>query len=242
MVVQIKRVFRRLLVGVGVAVVCVAGVGSAAAHGTGAVVAPVVHAAFGARYAELPAGAARVADWVSASHDNRDLPFMIVDKTGARLFLFDGNGSLRATTPVLLGLARGDDSPPGIGMRKLSAIRPEERITPAGRFVAEAGKNLAGQDILWIDYDAGIALHRASDRKPGATAKSRAERLSSTTPADMRVSLGCINVSTAFYDTFIRPTFSRTKGITYIMPETRSLSAEFDMPDVGAATQIAAGF
>src|SRR5579872_6638343 len=100
------------------------------------------------------AEARQVANWVVASSDNHDLPFIIVDKLAARLFMFDGGGTIRATTPALLGLARGDDSPPGIGDRKLSMIARSERITPAGRFVAARGKNLRGQDILWVDYPA----------------------------------------------------------------------------------------
>ena len=171
----------------------------------------------------------RVETWVDASGDNGGLPFMIIDKVGARLFLFDAHGVLRATTPVLLGLARGDTSPAGIGSRKLSAIKPAERITPAGRFVIEAGKSMTGNDIVWIDYDAAIALHRASDRKPGNGGKSRVARLASTTADERRISLGCVNVSAAFYDRFVQPTFAASNGIAYILPETRPVSAEFDL-------------
>lgn len=176
------------------------------------------------------AAADRVVDWVVRSGDNGGRPFIVIDKVNARLTLFDAQGVVRATTPVLLGLARGDDSPPGIGTRKLSDIAPAERITPAGRFVLEAGKNMAGKDIVWIDYDAAISLHRASDRKPGMGARSRVERLTSATPAEKRVSLGCINVATAFYNSVIQPTFGRTQGIAYILPETRSEVAEFAIP------------
>lgn len=172
----------------------------------------------------------RVAVWVRASGDNGGLPFMIVDKVAARLYLFAADGTLRAATPVLLGRARGDVSPPGIGTRRLSAIKPDERITPAGRFVVEAGKNMAGQDIIWVDYDAAISLHRASDRKPGNGGRSRVERLTSPSPSDRRVSLGCVNVATAFYDRFVAPAFSRTNGIAYILPETGSVNAAFDLP------------
>jgi len=155
---------------------------------------------------------------------------MIIDKVNARLFLFDGKGRLDASTPVLLGLARGDVSPPGIGTRKLSAIKPAERITPAGRFVTGPGEDIDGTDLVWLDYDAAIALHRASDRKPGMASTSRVERLSSSTSAEKRVSLGCVNVSAAFYDQHIKPTFGGSKGVVYILPETRSAIIEFRMP------------
>ena len=99
---------------------------------------------------------------------------MIVDKIDACLFLFAANGTLRATTPVLLGLARGDDSPPRIGTRKLSAI------TPAGRFIVEPGHNLASRDLLWIDYDAS-----------GAACRSRSRRSISVVRASSRVGAAC---------------------------------------------------
>lgn len=178
----------------------------------------------------MSAEAQRVVSWVIASKDNDARPFIVVDKVNAQLILFDARGVVRATTPVLLGLARGDDSPPGIGTRKLSEIASAERITPAGRFVLEAGKNMAGKDIVWIDYDAAVSLHRASDRKPGMGARSRVERLGSATPAEKRVSLGCVNVATAFYDNFIQPTFGSTQGVAYILPETRSAAVEFAIP------------
>ena len=179
------------------------------------------------------ADAHQVADWVVTADDNQGLPFLIVDKVNAKLFLFDGKGSIRAAAPVLLGLGRGDDSPPGIGDRKLSSMTPAERVTPAGRFVASTGRNLSGQDILWVDYDAAISLHRATDSKPGLTAKSRMDRLTTASTLDNRISHGCINVSVQFYDSFIRSTFEATTGIVYILPETRSVREEFGIPVSG---------
>lgn len=197
---------------------------------TAAAAVPVAEAA-----TPVSPAARQVADWVVSRHDNGLLPFMIVDKVAARLVLFDADGQVEAVTPVLLGRARGDDSVAGIGARPLARIAPAEQITPAGRFVAEAGKNLAGRDILWLDYDSGIALHRASDVKPGATVRDRLDRLARATPGDSRVSLGCVNVSTAFYDSFVRP-FAAT-GIVYILPETRSAEAQFHMhaPQIAVA-------
>lgn len=190
--------------------------------------------------AEAPsADARRVADWVVGSRDNDGLPFAIVDKANARMFLFAPGGTLLGATPVLLGLARGDDDAPGVGELPLAQILPAQRITPAGRFVAGLGLNLRGQAILWVDYAAAISVHRATDRIAGLTAGGRLARLASATPGDNRISHGCINVSTAFFDELIRPTFSGTSGIVYVLPETRSVSAEFSIP-AGQAPVLAA--
>ena len=175
----------------------------------------------------VSAEARRVADWVVLSSDNNGLPFIIVDKVNATLFLFSTAGGIRAAVPALVGADRGDDSVPGIGTRPLAAIRPAERTTPAGRFVARLGHDSSGADILWVDYDDAIALHRVSDRKPGPSAQSRAQRLHSTVAGDRRASLGCIGVSSGFYTGFVRPTFSAAGGIVYVLPETRTAAAEF---------------
>jgi hypothetical protein len=168
--------------------------------------------------------AQRVANWVVNSRDNHDMPFVIVDKKEARVFVFYAEGRLRAASPVLLGLATGDDTIAGIGQRKLSAIRPEERTTPAGRFVASLGHNLHGVGILWIDYDSGISLHRVITSNPQ---EHRAKRLSTATPFDKRISYGCINVPAKFYESVVNPAFAKTNGIIYVLPDTKSLEEVF---------------
>lgn len=165
-----------------------------------------------------------VADWVVDSGDNRGMPFAIVDKTDAKVFVFYTDGRLRGAAPVLLGLARGDDAVPGIGDRKLSSIRREERTTPAGRFVAVLDRNLRGEDILWVDYDAAISMHRVHTNKPE---ERRSQRLATPTPLDNRISYGCINVPAKFYDNVVRPAFTGTNGIAYVLPETRSAREVF---------------
>lgn len=162
--------------------------------------------------------------WVLATADNQGLPFLIIDKVGAEVLAFDREGQLLGTAPVLLGLARGDISPAGIGERPLSAITPGERITPAGRFMASMGENLGGKGILWIDYDAALSLHpvittRAADR--------RLQRLASATAEDNRISYGCVNVPVEFYDRIVQLAFQGTTGIVYILPETQSLADVF---------------
>jgi len=79
------------------------------------------------------------------SGDNRGLPFVIIDKVAAEVFVFGADGQLKGLAPALLGLARGDRSAPFVGDRELSRIRPQERTTPAGRFDAGFGPPLAAR-------------------------------------------------------------------------------------------------
>jgi hypothetical protein len=174
--------------------------------------------------APAPGTVRRVADWAMAAADPGGLPFLIVDKRGARLWAFGADGRGRGSAPVLLGLARGDDSVPGIGARPLAAIRPGERTTPAGRFVAEAGRNLRGEDIVWIDYDAAVSMHRVRATDPR---ERRLQRLASPSAADNRISYGCINVPPTFYDGVVRPLLAGGRAVVYVLPERRTLEAVF---------------
>lgn len=167
-----------------------------------------------------------VANWVVESANNQGQPFAILDKTQAKLFVFQPQGQLRAASPVLLGGARGDDSVPGIGKRKIADILPKERTTPAGRFVIEAGRNANGEDVFWVDYEAAVSMHRVRTTNPK---ERRLERLATPTPADNRISYGCINVPVAFFNTVVNPVFQGTRGVVYVLPETRSVHKVFDM-------------
>ena len=157
-------------------------------------------------------------------NDNGGAPFAVIDKRRARLWVFDVEGRQLDSAPVLLGLAQGDNSVPGIGERPLSQIAEAERTTPAGRFVLEAGLNLRGEQILWVDYDAAVSMHPVRTNNP---LERRLQRLSTPTSADNRISYGCINVPTHFFDTVVAPTFMQRGGVIYILPETRSLAATF---------------
>ncbi|MGE5523858.1 MAG: hypothetical protein ACM3SS_09080 [Rhodospirillaceae bacterium] len=188
---------------------------------------PVRHADFG----ELRPGddARRIADWVVDSGDNRNAPFVIIDKPAATAYAFDRNGKVIGAAPVLLGLAKGDDNPPHVGDKPLSAIPVEERITAAGRYVAELGYNLRGEDVLWVDYDSGLSLHRVLTKNRN---ERRLQRLATPTPLDNRISYGCINVPVSFFERVIRPAYRDTKGMVYVLPETRSAQAVFGAYDV----------
>lgn len=168
--------------------------------------------------------ARQLADWVNATGDHASAPFIIVDKQRASVFVFDGNARLRAHSAVLLGSALGDDSVPGIGTRPIAEILPAERTTPAGRFVAEQGRNAQGEDVVWVDYEAAVSMHRV---RTGSPVERRAERLATPTINDNRISYGCINVPVAFYDSYIQPLFALRKAMVYVLPEVKPVADVF---------------
>lgn len=165
-----------------------------------------------------------MADWVAHTHDNGDAEFMIVDKRNARVYVFDAKAKLRGASPVLLGAAKGDDSVPGIGTRPISQVRPEERTTPAGRFVAERGRNLNGEDVVWVDYDAAVSMHRVRTTNP---VERRLQRLATPSINDNRISYGCINVPVSFYESHVKPTVANQRVIVYVLPEVKSMQQVF---------------
>lgn len=168
--------------------------------------------------------ARHLADWVVDSGDNQRLPFAIVDKIDARVYVFGADGRLRGAAAALLGLARGDDSAPGIGKRPLSRIPPDERTTPAGRFMASMDRDEHGKAILWVDYHDGIALHAVITTNPK---ERRLQRLATPTTLDNRISWGCINVPAKFFADVVRPAFTGTYSIVYVLPDTKPVSEVF---------------
>lgn len=195
--------------------------------GCGALLLAACAAATAAQVPPLSPDARMLVRWVLGAQDHHGAPFAVIDKRLARLWLYDGQGRPAGSTPVLLGLAHGDTSVPGIGERPMKEIQPHERTTPAGRFVAEPGVNTGGEDIYWVDYDAAVSMHRVRATNP---AERRLQRLASPTPADNRISYGCINVPAAFYDRHIRALFGRKGGVVYLLPEQLLLQQVFFTP------------
>lgn len=163
--------------------------------------------------------------WSTAMADHQGLPFAVIDKPAARIHVFSAQAQWLGSAPVLLGAAAGDRSAPGIGAKPLAHIRPHERTTPAGRFVTEPGRNLQGDDIVWIDYDAAVSLHRV--RSVSATER-RLQRLASPGARDKRISYGCVNAPAAFYDQFIAPWFGRAPGVIYVLPDIEPFATFFE--------------
>ena len=184
-----------------------------------------VETATSADAAPEDAAASRFASWVMASHDNHDTPFIVIDKTSAKVFVFDADSRLVGATPALIGIAHGDDSAPGVGTKKLSAIAVRDRTTPAGRFAAHIGMASGNHEVLWVDYANAISLHSVvtANRK-----ERRLERLNSPTAEDNRITFGCINVSASFYRDVVRPLFKPASGVVYILPETKPFGDVFE--------------
>lgn len=165
-----------------------------------------------------------VADWVARERDSQGMAFVIVDKKAAQLYVFNAHAQLLARSAVLLGSALGDETVPGIGKRPIELVKPEERTTPAGRYVGERGRNARGEDVVWVDYDAAVSMHRVVTHN---STERRLERLSTPTPSDNRISYGCINVPVAFYESHIRPAFAERQAVIYLLPDSGSLRLFF---------------
>lgn len=165
-----------------------------------------------------------IADWIATSRDNRGMSFAVLDKRAARLHVFDARARLIGASPVLLGAMPGDDSVAGIGDRPMAEVRPEERTTPAGRFVSQPGTNSAGEDVIWVDYDAAVSMHRLRIVDPK---ERRMERIASELAEERRISYGCINVPAPFYVDVVKPALGRSSAVVYVLPEHKTLQEVF---------------
>ena len=188
-----------------------------------------------------PQDVVQVANWVSVTHNNGKRAFVLIDKKQAQLYVFDPQGKLKSRTPVLVGKAIGDKAMPGSGDKPIAQLKEDEKTTPAGRFLAMRGKNTRGQDVLWIDYQQAIAMHRLASV---SAEEHRAERIASADPSAHRISNGCVNVPPQFYDSVLKPTITKLGAIIYVLPETMPPqqvfgSLDVNRPQVAQATPVA---
>jgi hypothetical protein len=171
----------------------------------------------------------QVANWVSYTYDSQRRPFVIIDKKAAKMYVFDGWGRLWSTSPVLIGMAVGDDSAPGVGSKRLSQLKASEKTTPAGRFEARPGKDNHGANVVWIDFDAALSMHAIASV---SASERRADRMATPDPSDNRISNGCINLPPRFFSGVLWPTVSRYGAVVYVLPETRTPHQQFGAYDV----------
>lgn len=195
--------------------------GPALAQETLAVQAPSADAPFGQT---ASATVVRLDHWAVSSGDNQDMPFLIVDKPSAEVFVFDAAGNLLGSAPALLGESMGDDATPGVGDLELSDIPLDERTTEAGRFVARLGPAKGMKSVLWVNFDTSLSLHPVVTSNPQ---EQRLQRLKSPDPEERRITHGCINVPAAFYRDVVQQAFAGTKGVVYIVPDTKPVEEVF---------------
>jgi hypothetical protein len=86
-----------------------------------------------------------------------------------------------------------------------------------------------------VDYNTATSMHRVLTTNPK---ERRLQRLASATPLDNRISYGCINIPAKFYENVVRPAFTGTAGIVYVLPETRPAGKVFALYDVGERDRL----
>lgn len=179
--------------------------------------------------AQASADVKHVANWVSYTHNAQKKAFVIVDKKAAQVYVFDPQGKLLGTpSPVLLGMATGDTLVP-VGNKPISQLKPSEKATPAGRFLAQPGRNNHGANIIWIDYKNSLSMHSMHSV---SASERRAERMNSPDASAHRISNGCINVPPAFYSSVVWPTVRKYGAYVYVLPETRTPQQQFGSYEV----------
>jgi hypothetical protein len=110
-------------------------------------------------------------------------------------------------------------------------MKDDEKTTPAGRFLAARGQNNHGDDVIWIDYNNAVSMHRV---RSVSADERRVERLASPQTDDNRISNGCVNVPPAFFNK-VKPVVAKYGAVIYVLPETRTAQQQFGAFDVRRA-------
>ncbi len=188
-----------------------------------ALASPFAQATAPSRSAQaLSAPASELQRWVVHTGNHASRPYVLVDKQQARVWVFDAQHQQLASSPALLGLARGDHEVPDITTRDVVRLARDARITPAGRFNTEPGVNIQGEPVVWLDYEAGLAMHRV---RPGLAQAARLKRLAAEVASAQRVSMGCVVLPVAFYEGVIQPLLGQQGGVVYVLPEHSPLQS-----------------
>jgi hypothetical protein len=147
--------------------------------------------------------------------DHGATPFAVVDKRNAQLTVYDAQGRRVGSTAALLGLMPGEQTfADAAGKAGRGRLPPSERTTPAGRYRTTPGLNLHGERVVWFDYANALAIHRL---RPSPPHERRAERLASPSPDDNRITLGCVVVDPAFFDSVVLPLFGSAPGVVLVL-------------------------
>lgn len=169
--------------------------------------------------------------YVQQNGDNANKPYIIADKKGGAVHLFDAQGNLLATTPALFGKNISDTTRAG--------------ATPAGKFTIKYASTpakgyggtvqaLANSSGQLVQSSAGtVSIHRTYTAN---SAENRPARLASKSVTDNRISNGCINVPSSFYNAHLDSAFD---GYVYVLPETKASPYRPRGSDITTTTQRA---
>lgn len=163
----------------------------------------------------ISADANVVNSYVQQNKDNVGSNYIIADKKMGALYVMDANGAVVTETPALFGKTAGDVVATGqtaAGKFRLSLSQITE--DPTNKYGGTAQK-------FTEDANGGAyVIHRVITPK----GQRRLQRLATSDPKDNRVSQGCINVPSEWYDKYLNRDFG---GNIYIIPETASVQSMF---------------
>jgi len=149
----------------------------------------------------------RLVQWTMSTQDHADMPFVVIDKANARLYVFDSIGHLRGSAPVLLAAAHADEATPA--------------ATPAGRFVADMPASASEGGIVWTNAAGLVSLHALAAARDGEQ-----RRLDSPRVEDKRVSQGPLLVTATFYREYL-DALRTQRSVAYVLPEASPLERVF---------------
>jgi hypothetical protein len=141
-----------------------------------------------------------------ASTDN--LPFMIVDKVNARVFLFDGQGRIKHNVRVAQACRRRRSD----ARHRAAPVVNRPEGEPRGRFVPSLDHRHPAKEIR-VDYDTALSHHAVVK----GTARNAAQSwlaASASARKPNTISYGCINVPVPFCRHLV--SLQSANGIVYI--------------------------
>lgn len=181
-----------------------------------------------------PVSVQLVADWQARSQHGK--PFIVAHKAGGALYAFDAKGKLIGKAPALYAKGMGDVVSAESAAKSADEMTDADKITPAGAFAGtKIESDSYGSAIQFVEQEkAVIAIHRVYLGNPK---ENRQGRLDSATPADNRVSYGCINVPSQFFDGVLAPNFTGDSRVI-VMPENDNVAQFFPMMGKGTVDKV----
>lgn len=171
------------------------------------------------------------ADVSRIAGERGDKDFVMIDKPLGKIILFAGGEPVLAGG-ALTGASPVDTYPPELLAKPNSyKFKPNEKITPAGRFTLrrgfddELGPVFEIQEVHGPDW--WIAIHKVY---LGIPSEHRLERLRSGDPAQEHITFGCINVMPETLQYMLQHLPKGSITPVYVLPTDQSTTASIFAP------------